>query len=124
MTDNAIPTSRSTLRIVRRRTILFYQWSVYASFGFIFAGIIVALFSDKPAETEMGAPSELLSRMIDLHPSGFFGVGIGLMILAPIVMLADAAITFFRRGDKRFGVITTGVTIILSFSILISFLRG
>lgn len=124
MTDSALPTPRSTLREIRRRTITSYQWAVYASFAFIFAGLIIALFSDDAVETEMGAPSELIGNMIDLHPSGFFGMGIGIMILAPIAMLIDAAITFLRCGDRRFALITGAVALILSLSILISFLKG
>lgn len=124
MTNPLLSTPQSTLREIRRRTITSYQWAVYASFAFIFAGLIVALFSDKAVETEMGAPSDLLRRMIDLHPAGFFGMGIGIMILAPIAMLIDAAVTFFRRGDRRYAMITTAVALILSFSILISFLKG
>ncbi len=125
MMTNSLPhTHRSTLREIRRRTIVSYQWAVYASFAFIFAGLIIALFSDQTVGTEMDAPSHVLRRMIDLHPSGFFGMGIGIMILAPIEMLIDAAVTFFRRGDKRYALITAAVALILSLSILISFLKG
>lgn len=124
MTDSLRHTSHTTLRVIVRRVITTYQWAVYASFAFILAGFLVALFTDHPVETEMGAPSELLSNMIDLHPSGFFGMGIGIMILAPIAMLADATITFMRSDDRRYALITGLVTLILAFSILLSFLRG
>lgn len=124
MTDSIRHTQHTTLRTIVRRVIAAYQWAVYASFAFIFAGFLVALFTDHDVETEMGAPSELLGNMIDLHPAGFFGMGIGIMILAPIVMLADAALTFLRSGDRRYALMTGLVTLILAFSILLSFLLG
>lgn len=124
MTDSLQHPSHSTLRAIVRRTITTYQWAVYTSFAFILAGFVVAIVTDHPVETEMGAPSELLQRMMDLHPSGFFGVGIGLMILAPIVMVTDAALTFLRHGDKRYALFTGAVALILAFSILIAFIKG
>lgn len=124
MTDSLGHTSHTTLRTIVRRVITTYQWAVYASFAFILAGFLVALFTDHAVETEMGAPSELLGNMIDLHPAGFFGMGIGIMILAPIVMLVDAARTFLRSGELRYALITGLVALILGFSILLSFLIG
>lgn len=124
MTDSMQHTSHTTLRTIVRRVIVTYRWAVYASFAFVFVGFLVAMLTDHPVETEMGAPSELLRNMIDLHPAGFFGVGIGIMILAPILMLADAASTFLRFGDRRYALITGTVALILAFSILLSFLIG
>ena len=118
------PIARPIIKKINRRTIAIYQWAVYATFAFVFAGFATALFGEHELETEMGSPTELISKLIDLNPSGFFGVGIGIMILAPIVMVADAAISFYRGGDKRFALITCGVALILAFSILISFIWG
>ncbi len=124
MTDRIRPASHVVLRTIIRRVILTYQLAVYASFGFVLAGFLVALFTDHPVSTEMGSPLELSRRMAELHPAGFFGVGIGIMILAPIIMLADVASTFLRFGDRRYALITATVTLILAFSILLSFLIG
>lgn len=118
------PTSQSTLHSISQRTITIYRWAVYATFAFVFAGIAIALFSDHDIETEMGSPANLISKMLDLNPSGSLGIGIGIMILAPIVMVADAALSFYRGGDKRFALITCAVALILAFSILISFIWG
>ena len=40
------------------------------------------------------------------------------------VMVADAALSFYRGGDKRFALITCAVALILAFSILMSFIWG
>lgn len=124
MTDTLQTTEQSTQRIISRRTITIYQWTVYATFAFIFAGIAVSLFSDHEISTKMGSPADFLEKMLDLNPSGFFGVGIGIMILAPIVMVASAALTFYRNQDRRFALIALAVALILAFSILISFIWG
>lgn len=116
--------SRPIIKTINRRTIAIYQFAVYATFAFVFAGFAAAIFGDHVIETEMGAPTELISKLLDLNPSGFFGIGIGIMILAPVVMVADAALSFYRGGDKRFMLITCAVAVILIFSILISFIWG
>lgn len=105
-------------------TIAIYRWAVYLSFAFLGVGFVAALFSDHPTETEIGTPRDMLRNMLDLHPAGFFGVGIGIMILAPIVMLFEAALILHRKGDRRYALFTLTVALILSLSILIAFLRG
>lgn len=116
--------NRPIIKTINRRTIAIYQVAVIATFAFVFAGFAAALIGDHEIENEMGSPTELFSKLIDLNPAGFFGIGIGVMILAPVVMVADAAITFYRGGDKRYALITCAVAAILGFSILISFIWG
>lgn len=115
---------RISIAPVISATISIYRWAVYLSFAFLGVGFVTALFSDHPIETEIGKPQEMLRNMLDLHPAGFFGVGIGIMILAPIVMLFDAALILYRKGDRRYALFTLTVAVILSLSILIAFLKG
>lgn len=115
---------RVSIAPVISATISIYRWAVYLSFAFLGIGFVAALFSDHPTETEIGKPHDMLQNMLDLHPAGFFGMGIGIMILAPIVMLFDAAFILYRRSDKRYALFTLIVALILSLSILIAFLKG
>lgn len=116
--------NRKTLDIIIQRTIVMYRWAVIASFALIGVGFVIATGADQSVDTEMANPLALLRQIFDLQASGFFGIGIGLMILTPIVMIAVAAGTFFRAGDRRYGIITTAVALILSLSIAISFVIG
>lgn len=103
--------------------IVIYRWAINASFALLAIGFLLTIFSDKTVDSKIGMPLQMLRDMADLQPSGFFGAGIGTMILAPIIMLAWAAYIFFRDGDRRYGLITTAVTGVLSLSILIAFVK-
>lgn len=124
MTDSTQLTSRDTLDIVIQRTITIYRWAVMASFAMLGIGFLFTIFADQEVDTNMATPAELLRQVIDLEASGFFGIGIGLMILTPIVMIASAAVTFFGAEDKRYGLITSAVAAILLLSIVVSFVIG
>lgn len=117
-------TSRQTLDVIVKRTIAIYRWAVVASFTIIGIGFLIAIVADQQVETEMSDPLTIASRLFDLQASGFFGAGISVMVLTPIVMIAIAAVTFFRAGDQRYGLITSAVAAILSLSIAISFVIG
>lgn len=124
MTDSTQLTSRETLDIIIQRTIIIYRWAVVATFAMIGAGFLITIAADQNIDTNMATPSELLRQVFSLEASGFFGIGIGLMVLTPIVMIASAALTFFNAGDKRYGLITTSVAGILLLSIFVSFVIG
>lgn len=124
MTDSTQLTSRETLDIIIQRTILIYRWAVLATFAFIGIGFLITIFADQVVDTEMASPLALLRQVLDFDASGFFGIGIGLMILTPIAMIANAAVIFFNAGDRRYGIITTAVATILLLSIVVSFVIG
>lgn len=124
MTDSTQLTSRETLDIIIQRTILIYRYAVIASFTLIGTGFVITIFADQHVDATMATPLTLVRQLFDLQASGFFGFGIGIMVLTPILMIANAAGTFFTTGDKRYGLITTGVAAILTLSIIISFVIG
>ena len=116
------PGSRSTLDRIIQQSIEIYRWAVLLAFGFIAAGFVVELVRNEQVPNEMGSPRKMIGQLVDFHAAGFFGIGIGVMILAPIVMIAAAAIRFFQSGDRRYGLISTAVAVILSLSIALSFI--
>lgn len=115
---------RPILDAIIRRAIEIYRWAVYASFAAIGIGVVLAFLNDGDVDTKMGNPGQIIRHVIDLDAAGFFGLGISIMILAPIVMIATSAVSFFRAGDQRYGLISTAVAVILSLSIVIAFVIG
>lgn len=115
---------RPTLNAIIRRAIDIYRWTVYASFAVIGIGVVLAFFRNGDVDTKMGNPGTIIRNVLDLDAAGFFGLGISIMIVAPIVMIATSAATFFRAGDQRYGLISTAVAVILSLSIVIAFVIG
>lgn len=124
MTDSIQTTSRETLDTIIARTITIYRWAVYISFAFIGAGFLIAALANQSVDAEMESPLRLTRQMLELKASGYFGTGIGVMILTPIVMITAGAAAFFKAGDRRYGFITIAVATILSLSIIISFVIG
>lgn len=124
MINSPQPTSRETLDIIIQRTILIYRYAVLATFALIGVGFVITIFTDQNVDATMAAPLTLLGQAFDLEASGLFGLGIAAMIVTPIVMIANAALTFFRSGDRKYGLITTAVAAILTLSIVISFVIG
>lgn len=116
--------SRQTLDSIIHRAIAIYRWAVLVAFGFLAIGFVIAQVRDQRVGTEMGHPDELIQQVLDLQASGFLGLGIAAMIVTPIVMIAAGAWTFLSAGDRRNGLITATVAVILALSIAVSFLIG
>ncbi len=124
MTDSTQLTSRETLDIIIRRTITIYRWAVVLTFAMIGVGFLFTIFANQNVDEVMASPLRLVEQAVALEASGFFGIGIGVMVLCPIVMIANAAFVFFSANDRRYGFITTAVAIILLLSIVVSFVIG
>lgn len=90
------------------------------SFTLIIVGLVVAVTRDEPLASRLGSISQVLDQLVNGHSNGFLGIGILAMILSPIVAAGTIAISFFRIGDRRFGLITTAVFIVLLVSIALS----
>ncbi|MCA9835049.1 MAG: DUF1634 domain-containing protein [Thermomicrobiales bacterium] len=123
-TQSAPKPERISIAPVISATLRIYRWAVYISFAFLGVGFALALLTDHEVEREIGTPVEMVRRALELHPSGYFGIGIGVMILAPIAMLINAAVILFRLGDRKYARFTALVALILSLSILVAFLKG
>lgn len=102
-------------------TIKLFRWGYIASFTFVGIGLLVALIRGLPLATELGGPGEIVEDIIDLDPNGFIGLGIGVMILTPIIMTIEVAVNFFRAGDAKFATITGVVAAILVVTLALAF---
>jgi uncharacterized membrane protein len=108
-------------RLVVEHTIALFRGGYILSFALVAIGILLALFRDLPLASELGTPKNIFSHARDFDPNGFIGLGIGVMILTPIIMTIEVAINFFRAGDSRFGFITGLVSLILIVTIGLAF---
>jgi uncharacterized membrane protein len=107
-------------RIIEQ-TVGIYRGGYILSFALIGIGLLIALVSDKEIATELGAPVEIIEHLVDLDPNGFFGLGIGFMILTPIVMSFEVAVNFLRARNSRFSLITGAVAAILVVTMALAF---
>jgi uncharacterized membrane protein len=103
-------------------TITLFRWGYIASFTLVGIGLIVALVRDIALATELGGPGRIIQDVVDLDPNGFIGLGIGVMILTPILMTIEVAVNFLRAGDAKFGTITAVVAAILVVTLTLAFI--
>lgn len=92
------------------------------SFALMILGLVTAIIRDEPLTHELGTFGHVFDELITGHSNGLLGLGILIMILSPITASATIALNFFRIGDKRYGMITTVVFIVLMISIALSLL--
>jgi uncharacterized membrane protein len=121
MSMETIPPEHAASRPIVDQTVNVYRGGYILSFALVGIGLLVALAGDKELSTELGAPGAIIDHIADLDPNGFIGLGIGVMILTPIVMSIEVAINFFRANDLRFGLITSAVAIILLVTMALAF---
>jgi len=105
-----------TRRVTRAAiTVLTLGWRI--SFAIILVGLAIAIIRDEPLAAELGRISKVVDDLLGGHSNGFLGLGILVMILSPIVAAATIALNFFRIGDRRYGLISTAVFVVLLVSI-------
>lgn len=121
----AVPPTRTkherSERLVEQ-TISVFRLGYLTSFALIAIGIVIAIIRRIGLATELGPPQEIARDLVDLDPNGFIGLGIGVMILTPIIMTIEVTINFFRAGDSKFGVISGIVAGILVVTMALAFL--
>lgn len=99
-------------------TVLSVGWR--SSFALILLGLLVAAVRGEPLAVELGSLPDVIDDLLGGHSNGFLGIGILVMILSPIVATATIAISFFRIGDRRYGLLSLAVFIVLIASIAIA----
>lgn len=119
-TENEVKHLRSEL--VVEQTITVFRAGYVLSFILVAIGLLDALIRNQPLASELGPPSELLDHLLSGDPNGFLGLGIGVMILTPVVMTIEVAINFLRVRDTRFAAITALVSAILIITVALAFI--
>ena len=116
------PPEHAASRPIVDQTVNVYRAGYTMSFVLVGIGLLIALIGDKELSTELGGPNAIMDHVADLDPNGFIGLGIGVMILTPIVMSIEVAINFFRANDLRFSLITSAVAVILLVTMALAFI--
>lgn len=114
-------TGHAATEAIVEQTVGVYRGGYILSFVLIGIGLLIALLGDKELAPELGGPVEIGKHLADLDPNGFIGLGIGVMILSPIVMSIEVALNFQRVKDHRYALITAAVSIILLVTMTLAF---
>lgn len=103
------------------QTVGVYRGGYILSFALVGIGLLVALIGDKEIAPELGGPVEIVEHLSEMDPNGFIGLGIGVMILTPIIMSIEVAMNFLMAKDTRFTLITAAVAAILVVTMALAF---
>jgi len=103
-------------------TIRVYEWGFYISLVLIVAGIIVSFARGETMPESLGSPEHVFNQLLGGHSDGIVGVGVLVMILTPLIGVITLAANFFRARDRRFGLFTTAIVLILIGSVAFSYI--
>lgn len=103
-------------------TIHVYRWGFLISLVLLVAGIIVTFARGETMPDALGSPQHVFRQFLHGHGDGIVGVGVLVMILTPLIGVITLAINFFRVRDRRFGLITSAIVLILIGSVAFSYI--
>lgn len=90
---------------------------LYASVVFMVAGIAIDLIRQRTLPNEVLSLGEALSRTIQLRASGYFSLGLLLLILTPLLRVLGSALVFLSKRNWRYTTITLVVLLVMMISI-------
>ncbi len=93
---------------------------LYVSVVFMVLGIGIDLIRSRILPTEVLSLSEAFSRTISLRASGYFSMGLLVLILTPLLRVIGSVVIFALERDWRY----TGVTLIVMVVMIISITVG
>ncbi len=120
MSTDQRPLVQQQLDGIVKEILQTYRIAIYLGFAAIFVGFLIAIVSGDELSSELGNIGSIVRNLKDLEAEGFFGLGIGIILLAPIVMLLRALLGFLAIKDQRFVVFTGIVALILVASTIFS----
>lgn len=98
---------------------LILKSGIYSSAAVLILGFVLLLFSPSITESKPFSLSELMSQLVKLNPYAFINLGGLILIFTPILRVTVAIISFSFEKDIRYIWISTGVFLILIFSIIL-----
>ena len=110
------PQSRDLNEVVHSVLII----GLYASVLLMVAGVAIDLIRSRALPTEVLSLSEAWSRTIHLRASGYFSLGLLILILTPLLRVIGSFLTFLWQRDWRY----VGVTLVVMVVMLISLWVG
>ena len=90
---------------------------LYASVVFMVAGIAIDLIRRRALPNDVLSIGEALSRTIHLRASGYFSLGLLLLILTPLLRVIGSALVFLSKRNWRYTAVTLVVLLVMTVSI-------
>jgi uncharacterized membrane protein len=105
---------------LRRRTVTVLQAGFRLAVALVTIGLVLALVQREALPHDLGNPVEVAQGVVEGDPGSVLGMGIIGVILTPLVATLVIAVTFFQQGDRRYGLVSSVVLLILLTSISLS----
>lgn len=82
-------------------------------------GLVLGLVVQRAVPDAMPEIAEIFGRIVSLRPSGYLALGLLVLIATPILRVIGSIAAFVSERDWRYAAITTGVLLVVLFSLLI-----
>lgn len=86
----------------------------------ILIGLALTLINHQSLPDQVLSPGTIFSNISTLEPSGFFSLGLLVLIATPIFRVFTSFITFLIESDWRFA----GITLVVLITVIVSILLG
>ena len=90
---------------------------LYVSIFFMVSGLIIDLIRNRAFPTTMLTLPEVWARLLQLRASGFFSLGLLLLILTPLLRVVGSFFVFLWERDWRYAGVTLIVLVVMLVSI-------
>jgi len=107
------PGTRDLNEVVHQILII----GLYVSIFFMVSGLIIDLIRNRAFPTAMLSLPEVWARLIQLRASGFFSLGLLLLILTPLLRVVGSFFVFLWERDWRYAGVTLVVLVVMLVSI-------
>ncbi len=107
------PGTRDLNEVVHQILII----GLYVSIFFMVSGLIIDLIRNRAFPTTMLSLPEVWARLIQLRASGFFSLGLLLLILTPLLRVVGSFFVFLWERDWRYAGVTLVVLVVMLVSI-------
>jgi len=98
----------------------------YVSVALMAVGVLL-MFAHGISPLDPGPPldpTELLSEITSLQPSGFLWLGLLIVIAAPIARVVLAAIAYARDRDRTMVIVSVAILVVLAVAVAVAVAGG
>jgi uncharacterized membrane protein len=113
------PQRAATTRDLNEVVHLILIIGLYASVALMLAGVALDLYRSRALPVTVFSLSEALARTAQLRASGFFSLGLLLLILTPLLRVIGSVFVFAWERDWRFAGVTFLVMVVMIVSVLV-----
>ncbi len=113
----------SALPPISHAAVMSLTWGFRLGAALLVVGLAVAAMRQESLGERTDPFIEIVPTILDGHARGIVDLAIVTLMATPVVTTLVVAAGFFREGDRRYGLITLTVLVVLGISVSLSLVR-